>query len=238
MKENAMLENVAKTLAGVQVGGKKGDSDLAALDRGILEIALMIAALDGTILPGEYAAFESLAKKCRGYSAKDARARLESTLAKAGCLMAMAQVGTCSESTRLATFVRMAGEALPKGFVCGSMADLRRAFALWVAMGVSDGAFSGVERKAVRALERSFALARAAKTKKFVAFFEPGFLAQAEKLVCDMAVPAKRAKAAAALESLVSTVNIKTKDGVRLRRASGGISLAAPIPGPTIPGWR
>jgi len=238
MKTDAMLENVAKTLAGVQVGGVKGDAGLAALDRGILEIALMIAALDGTILPSEYAAFESLARKCRGYSAKDARARLESTLAKAGCLMAMAQVGSCSESARLATFVRMAGEVLPKGFVRGSMADLRRAFALWVAMGVSDGAFSGFERKAVRALERSFALVRAAKTKKFVPFFEPGFLARAEKLACDMAVPAKRAAAAAALETLVGTVEVKTKDGARLRCPTGGISLAAPIPGPTIPGWR
>jgi len=237
MKCDAMLETTAKTLAGVEVGGKKGDAGLAELDRGILTVALMIAGLDGTIYPGEYVAFVAMAKKCRGASAKNTRALYDMAISKAGQLVAMVRSGLYTEATRLATFVRMAGEVLPKGFACGSLADVRRAVALWIAMGVSDGAFSGFESRCVHALVRRFALARAAKAKRFAPLIESDFFAKAEKIFRDMVVASKRTKAEKELAALIETVAVKSKDGIRLHKASG-ISLAAPIPGPTIPGWK
>jgi len=224
----------------MKFGGKKKDAELAALDRGVLEVALMIAALDGEILPSEYAAFEELAKTCRGYTAKAARACLDSALKSAGYLIAISQVGCYDEKARLAAFVEMATAAMPKGFACGSMADLRRAFALWVAMGVSDGGFSDLERKAVEALRARYAefvvakdraerekeerlaqlspmhslayKATAAAKKSFV--LGPEFIVSAEKVVKDFGVASKREKAIAALDALVNVVSVETTKGV------------------------
>jgi len=237
MKSDKMLEEMTRAFADADVGGKRGDPELAALDRGILTVALMIAGLDGTILPDEFTAFVTMAKACRGASAKNTRALFDGAIVKAGQIAAMAQSGVYSEPERLAAFVRMADESLPKGFGSGSMADLRRAFALWIAMGVSDGAFSGFENRCVHALVRRFALLRAAKARKFVALIEPDFFAKAEKIFRDMAVASKRAKAEKALSELIEKVSVRAKDGMGWRRASG-ISLAVPMPGPTITGWK
>lgn len=229
MKFTKMLAAVADTLGAISLGGKRGDERLAALDRGVLTVALLLAALDGTVLPEEYAAFESLAKKCRGATAKNVRALLDKVLHDAGYLMAMAQVGVYSVKERLAVFVKLAEEALPGGFADGSLADVRRAFALWTTMGVSDGTFSGVERAALEGLVNRFAddryvhdvvqaervamhvpLSRDDLTKvlnvRRTPVLEPDFLSRAERCVRDMAVPAKQPKAEAALETLICTV--------------------------------
>jgi len=226
MKCPKLLDHVTKTLAGIQLGGKKSDPKLAALDRGVLQIALMVAALDGEILPSEYAAFESLVRKCRGYTAKNARELLDASVGKAGCLMAMAQIGAYSEKERLASFVEMAIDALPKGFAAGSLADLRRAFVLWTSMGLSDGAFSPIERAAVKALAESFARLRAGKSKKPVSLLEPAFFKRAESLILDLANASKRAKAEAALDELVATVAVPTADGVVVK-ASSSVAVRA-----------
>jgi len=238
MTSEKIIESTAKTLATVDVGGKKTDQELAALDRGILRVALMISGLDGIILPVEYAAFGEMAKRCRGATAKNVRALYDAAIVKAGQLAGMAQAGVYSEADRLAAFVRMAMEALPKGFDRGSLADLRRAFALWIAMGVSDGAFTGFERKAVQTLVRRFALMRAARTKKFAALIEPDFFAKAEKIVADMGTASKRAKAEAALAALVANVEVKDKGGTRVYRPASGIAFSSFGSGPMIPGWR
>lgn len=237
MKRDAMLENTAKALSGVDVGGKKNDPELAALDRGILTVALMIAGLDGVILPGEFDAFVAMAKRCRGATAKNTRALYEDAFCKAGPIAAMAQSGLFTESSRLAMFVRLADEALPKGFANGSMADLRRAFALWVAMGVSDGAFSGFESRCVHTLVRRFALARAAKAKRFAVMIEPSFFAEAERIFRAMSVASTRAKAEKDLLALIAAA---PKPAKKVLRASPHAvpTLTFAQPGPTIPGWR
>jgi len=227
MKLGQILEVVTKTLAGVKLGGKAGDPKLAALDRGILEVALMVAALDGVILPAEFAAFRELGRKCRGYSSEREREALDRALAHAGYLMAMAQVGVHTEDERIHAFAEKAAVALPAGFVDGSKSDVRRAFALWVAMGVSDGAFSDIERRAVEALAELFADLRTAKTAALMgglgastsgasafcltvaklprqALLEEGFLDRAERIVADLAVPERAAAAEVALAELVN----------------------------------
>jgi len=231
MKFNKILETAAKTFAGVKLGGKKGDPKLAELDRGVLTVGLLVAALDGTIQPEEYAAFETLAKKCRGGSAKNVRTILDAALPLAGQLMAMAQVGVYSEKERVAAFLAAAEKSLPRGFADGSMADVRRAFALWVTMGLSDGTFCSVEKAAVEALRARFAEVAIVRAKKEEAreerlarlspahavayhntstrravFLEPEFIARAEKIARDLAAPAKRAKAEAALDALIATM--------------------------------
>jgi len=205
-----------------------GDEKLGALDRGILEVALMVAALDGTILPEEYASFERLARTCRGNTEKNVRACLDRALRAGGYLMAMAQVGAYTPEERVAAFVEAAADALPGGFDEGTPADVRRAFALWVAMGVSDGEFSEIERKAVEELVRHFSSIRQLKAASAAAasmsyasyrpittadspilsstlsLLEADFLEKAERIVRDFAAPETRAAAEAALAALIA----------------------------------
>lgn len=238
MNAEKMLGSAVQTLGAVDVGGKKADPGLADLDRGILQVALMISGLDGTVLPEEYAAFCEMATQCRGASVKNIRALYDAAIGQAGRLASMAQSKVYSEASRMNAFVGMAMEALPKGFAHGSMADLRRAFVLWIAMGIADGAFSAFERKAVKALVRRFALLRAAKAKRYLPLIETDFFGKAEKCLVAMAVPARRAKAEAALKTLIETVEIKIGRKQVGRHRAGGISLACPPAGPTISSWR
>jgi len=113
--------------------------------------------------------------------------------------------------------------------VDGELSDLRRAFVLWVAMGVSDGEFSDIERKAIDALQDRFAqvmLARAMDEEqrwialvpslqmadgpvphgKNITLLEEGFLDKAEALVKDLSVASKREKAEAALAAFIEEV--------------------------------
>jgi len=228
MKFNKILEMAAKMFAGVKVGGKKGDKKLAELDRGVLTVGLLIAALDGTILPEEYAAIEALAKTCRGGSVKNVRALLNAALPIAGQLMAMAQVGAYSEKERLAAFLMAAKKALPRGFTDGSMADVRRAFALWVAVGVADSEFSEVEQGALTALEWHYSILRQKKNRRKNQSFrllERDFLAKAEKITRDLAVPAKKAKAETAFAELISMVLVVDDQGKTVLMPASGIAV-------------
>jgi len=237
MKTEKMIQETTKLLSKVDVGGAKGDPTLAELDRGILQVALMVSGLDGTILPVEYVVFGEIAKKCRGVTQKDIKALYGEAIEKAALLAEMARVSIYTESDRLSAFVRMTTLVLPKGFGCGSLADLRRAFVLWIAMGAADGAFTDIERKAIKTLARRYALQRAAKAKRFTTLLESGFFAKAEKLIADMSVASRRAKAEAELRDLVTKVEFKEK-GARVLRPANRISLVFSRPGPTINGWR
>jgi len=223
MKIDTLLNNVTDVLLSVKVGGKRGDDKLAQMDRGILDVALMIAALDGQIMPAEVAAYYRLLGKCRGCSKKDAPAALDAALHKAGYLIARKQMGTDDKGC-LEAFVREATAALPVGFAAGSLADLRRAFVFWVTMGLSDGGFSPLERAAVQALADGFAKVRcAAKGKKgkttTIPLLEEGFLYKVEKLVRDLSLAAKRAKAQEALDALINTVEVTDKNGTAYKPA-------------------
>jgi len=229
MKLDKILDTATKTFVKMKLGGKKIDPKLAALDRGVLTVALLVAALDGTILPEEYAAFRLLAEKCRGGTAKNARALLDAALPDVGRLMAMAQVGVYSTEERLVAFLTAAKKALPRGFANGSMADLRRAFALWVMMGSADGAFSAVEESAVRVLLRRLTIVRAKKGERGKSIrcqlLEDGFLQKAADIARDLAAPSRRTKAEAALEALISYVPMTDDKGETSLAPACGIAL-------------
>lgn len=128
---------------------------IGAADRGVLKVALMVAALDGQITADEYETFANMAKKCRGYKEGDEVALLDEALRSAGYLMLKSSL--VNDAVLAKVFVAEAKAALPEGFAYYSIADIRRAIIIWIAMGMSDGNYSSRERKCIEAIRRAFA---------------------------------------------------------------------------------
>lgn len=128
---------------------KEDDSELGKVDFGVLTVAMMVSALDGVIQPSELKAFDSLAQQCR-VSDGERAARYESALHSAGYMMLISRSGA-SKRAIVETFVHEAEKVLPHGFAGGKAEDIRRAFVIWVTMGLSDGEFCGLERACVEA---------------------------------------------------------------------------------------
>ena len=140
----------AKILSGLKFDYlKEDDSELGKVDFGVLTVAMMVSALDGVIQPSELKAFDKLAQQCR-VSDGERAARYESALHSAGYMMLISRSGA-SKRTIVETFVREAEKVLPHGFAGGKAEDIRRAFVIWVTMGLSDGEFCGLERACVEA---------------------------------------------------------------------------------------
>jgi len=125
------------------------------IDLGILKVALMIAALDGDITEAEYAAFDALAKKSRGYTPENAEQAIRAAMRSAGYLMLLSKRVKTAELVK--AFLAEAKEALPDGFAYGSIEDVRRAVVTWIAVGMSDGDYSARERACIEALRKHFA---------------------------------------------------------------------------------
>ena len=128
---------------------------LSRTDLGVLKVAFMVAALDGEVTDAEYAAFDALAKKCRGYTAEGAEEALDEAMRSAGYLMLLSKRVKTPALVR--AFVREAKAALPNGFAYLSVEDVRRAIVLWIAMGLSDGDFSVREKACIEAIRKHFA---------------------------------------------------------------------------------
>ena len=128
---------------------------IGRVDLGVLKVALMVAALDGEVADDEIAAFEAMAKKCRGYSEEEATRALKEAMRSAGYLMLYSRRATDAELVR--EFISEAEKALPEGFAYYSIEDIRRAVITWIAMGMSDGDYSKREKKCIEALRRNFA---------------------------------------------------------------------------------
>jgi len=149
-----ILANTVNALSALRFTNAR-DPQLSKLDFGILKVALMVAALDGEVLPEEVQAFCTLAKKCRGYGEKAFRNVRESAFRSAGYIALLARHGSREEL--LKAFADEAVVTLPEGFAYGKLVDVRRAFVMWIAMGISDGSFSAIEREAIEALRRALA---------------------------------------------------------------------------------
>lgn len=130
------------------------DPKLASLDYGILRVSMMVAALDGHVDASEVATFGTLAKKCRGYSAKSAKEAMTAAMRSAGYIMLLAQ--TESREKLLAAFAEEALLVMPTGFLNGTFQDVRRAFVQWVAMAMGDGEYSDAEREAIEFLRKTW----------------------------------------------------------------------------------
>jgi len=124
-------------------------------DLGVLKVAFMIAALDGDVTESEYAAFDALAKKCRGYTPEGADAALKEAMHSAGYLMLLSK--RVKTPVLVKAFIAEARAALPDGFAYLSVEDIRRAVVTWIAVGMSDGDYSARERACIEALRRHFA---------------------------------------------------------------------------------
>ena len=143
-------EKARKIVSGLRFNYlKEDDSALGMVDFGVLTVAMMVAALDGTILSDELAAFRKLARQCRVGDGEKA-ARYEQALHSAGYVLLMSRSGI-SEKALTQAFLREAEKVLPTGFAGGKGEDIRRALVIWITMGLSDGQFSGIERTCVKA---------------------------------------------------------------------------------------
>ena len=130
-------------------------SKASRTDFGVLKVAFMVAALDGEVTDAEYKAFDALAKKCRGYTAKTAETALDEAMRSAGYLMLLSR--RAKETALVKAFIAEAQTALPMGFAYFSVEDVRRAIVTWIAMGMSDGDYSAREKACIEALRKFFA---------------------------------------------------------------------------------
>ena len=153
MKENGILAKAVKLISGIKLDVAK--AKFSKSDFAVLQVAMMVSALDGDVREDELAAFGKLAKKCRGYSPDSAKAALDAGLHAAGYLALQAK--RLKEKDLIGEFVREAVKALPENLVIGCAEDVRRTFVMWIAMGMSDGDYSPIERKAIAALQRKVA---------------------------------------------------------------------------------
>lgn len=155
MKKNKVAEVFSKLLSalkldGLAVAAGAEPTDIGKLDAAFLKVAMLVSALDGNVTDEELAAFERLAKECRGYNEESSRKVFMDGIRAAGYIelySRFASVDNCLEA-----FSKEAFAILPGSFVGGSDADIRRAFVMWTAMAMSDGDYSDVERQAIAAL--------------------------------------------------------------------------------------
>lgn len=229
MKKNGILKSAVKLLTGLKIEGLAcvglSPEKFSKADFGVLQVAMMITALDGDVREDELAAFDRLAKKCAGYTAESAAAALKQGLRAAGYLALQAK--RLKEKDLIAEFVEEAMSAMPEGLLLGRAEPVRRAFVMWISMAMSDGDYSGVERKAIAALlkrigetmsdrdekERSmwreiapaYAVAYADERQTFEARKAPSddFMAKAERLLASLR---RESTASAALKDLKTLI--------------------------------
>jgi len=198
MNLKRMLEDVAASFVRLRSCKDGSGSRTGAFDAAVAEVSLMIAALDGTLLPEEFAAYRWTVGRCSGFSEEERQTRLDAAVCKAGRLLMMAQVGAYSEAERLSVFDEIIDETMPSDFWCGSQADVRRSFVLWLSMAFSDGQYSGIERQAIGLLH--------SRLDPCVAL-DAGFFETAERLLADMGESERRADAEKQLDQLVVFTN-------------------------------
>lgn len=132
-----------------------GGNRIGKTDLGVLKVAFMVAALDGDVTESEYEVFDCLAKQCRGCTPENVARALDESMRSAGYLLLLSKRVSCEKLVE--AFVREAKAALPEGFVDFELPDVRRAFALWIAMGMGDGDYSEREKVCIEALRQNFA---------------------------------------------------------------------------------
>lgn len=160
--------DIVKLIGGIvfRSVGKTGKAKekLKKTDLGILKVALMVAALDGDVLPSEYEAFRVLATKGFGYTDEVAARALKDAMRSAGYLMLVAGRATNEELVR--EFISEANAVLPSGFAYLSVEDVRQAILTWIVMAMSDNDYSARERLCIEALRLRFAELKATRIER------------------------------------------------------------------------
>ena len=226
MKKGVIVERIQKLLSGLRCEWLADSglelAQIGKADAAVLQVAMMIAALDGNVTDAELKAFERLAKKCRGYNAEAAKTVFRDGLKTAGYIELAAR--TLKDRELLSAFVAETEGILPHGFAFGDAKDVRRAFVMWTAMAMADGEYSPNERKAISFFAKSVSARMEARGKAcaqsvrgfapaFVMAYAqdanhdtgltPAFFKRAEELIAKLARESTAASAEEELKSLI-----------------------------------
>lgn len=206
MKGGTFSEFVRKLVDGLSCGfvDEAVTGRSAAIDLATLKVAMAIAALDGDVSEGELAEFEKLVASC---SIPEGAARdkaFEDCLRFAGYIDLQAR--RLEKGKLLDLFAAEAMEVLPPKFFRGDMAHVRRAFATWVAIAMSDNYFSGIERQAIGLLREKIA----------------GSVAAVDKAAIPMAVSSLTVMSGGGTPSVLGTREPPTADFIR--KVEGAVS--------------
>lgn len=128
------------------------------IDLGVLNVAFMIAALDGEVTDEEYAAFDKIARECRGYTPENAEKALRASMRSAGYLILLGK--RVGDEEFVKTFLHEAAEALPESFPIYDPEDVKWAFEMWRSVAESDDDYSRRERLCLEALSKYVAEVR------------------------------------------------------------------------------
>lgn len=121
------------------------------VDLGILNVAFMIAALDGVITDEEYEAFDRIARECRGYTPENAEKALRDSMRSAGYLILLGK--RVDDATFAQAFIDEASHALPGDFAFYDLEEVKWAFEMWMNVAKSDNDYSPRERLCIKALK-------------------------------------------------------------------------------------
>ena len=156
------------------------------LDIAIVQIAMMIAGLDGNVSPEEYVAFEDTLKFC-GCPPQQVEDAFEKGLEVAGYIVLQSQRLPIDELVHV--FVCRAERTLSGGFKSLYGKNLRKAFMMWTIMAMSDNKYLDVERRGILALKDVFnkysAICNGKKSKVEVQISD-AFLAKCETLAAKL----------------------------------------------------
>jgi len=147
-----MANDFLKRLLKVPFAKPRGG--IAETDLGVLKVAMLVSAIDGKILPEEYAMFRKLARRCKGGTPEAAEKALDKGLRAAGYLFL--KQALLPEKEFVEFFVGEAFASLPTSFPVKDAAAVRRAFVTWISMATCDDDYSGVERACISALLSRF----------------------------------------------------------------------------------
>lgn len=119
----------------------------------VIQVAMMIAGLDGKVTPEEYVAFEDL---FRFYGCPDSELDgiFDKCLESAGYIVLQSQRLPSEEL--IGIFIERARKVLSELLKQFDDADKRRAFMLWTVMAMSDSDYSSIERQGVIELLQVF----------------------------------------------------------------------------------
>ena len=203
-----------------------GRPELDASGVAALKVAMMVSALDGNVTAEEFKAFEKLAHFVPGCRPERVAELLDGCLRSAGYIELQAK--RLGAKALVDVFVREAEDALPGDFLSDDLVRMRRAFVIWIAMAMADGDYSPVERQCIlalrdkldavvrdadasddfawRRLSPAFAIGYLASRRSREPRKAPGddFMTTAERLIAELADPARCREALKGLKALVA----------------------------------
>jgi len=155
MKEPTIVGQMADGFLRTMSAERNPDA-VSPLDFAVLEVALLVAGLDGRIQSSETRAFWQLAQRCPAYTPESAQDSFERAMRGAGYLVAIGQPGVFTRAQRVEAFVSESLKILRESGFSEALKDPVKAFAIWTAMACADKDFSDIEQMGLRTLCERF----------------------------------------------------------------------------------